>query len=102
MRRTLTDPAGKTYLAQVARSGYVEWSRLGPQPPMGFVVHTVATFLVNRLVFWGGWTVVVWQGDAIAPKRRTVWKRRYRTEQLALDALDQLAVTIPLMGPPSA
>ena len=72
MRRTLTDPAVRTYLAQVARSGYVEWSRLGPQPPMGFVVHTVATFLVNRLVFWGGWTVVVWQGDAIAPKRRTV------------------------------
>ena len=59
MRRTLTDPAVRTYLAQVARSGYVEWSRLGPQPPMGFVVHTVATFLVNRLVFWGGWTVVV-------------------------------------------
>jgi hypothetical protein len=55
---------------------------------------------LNRLVFWGGWTVVVWQGDEFAPMRRTVCKRRYRTRQDALAGLEELAVTINLSGTP--
>ena len=100
-RRNLTDPAGTTYLAQAARSGFIQWPLGGAQGPMGWAVHTIATFLVNRLVFSGGWTVVVWQGDDIAPKRRTVVKRRYRTATAAIEALNDLAVTIVRYGLPA-
>jgi hypothetical protein len=31
---------------------------------------------VNRLVFWGGWSVVVYQGDEIAPQRRKLLRHR--------------------------
>lgn len=91
--RKLKDPAGKAYVVQAARSGFVAWSRGGAQGPMGWVVHRIGTGLVNRLVFRGGWTVVVWQGDDIAPKRTRLWKQRYRTQAAAVDAVEDLAAT---------
>jgi hypothetical protein len=94
VRRRLAGPGGETYLLQAARSGFVQWSYLAPQSIAGWLLHTAGTALVNRLVFWGGWTVVVWQGDEFAPMRRTVCKRRYRTRQDALAGLEDLAVTI--------
>jgi hypothetical protein len=100
VRRKLTDPSGNTYLVQAARSGFVEWSRGGYQGLPGFVVHTSVTWLVNRLVFAGGWTVVVWKGDQIAPKRNTVWKRRYRSQAEAVAALENVAATIARSGQP--
>jgi len=53
-------------------------------------------------VFWGGWTVALWQGDEFASKRRTLLKRRYRTRQEAITDLEDLAMTITLSGPPLA
>src|SRR6478672_11555407 len=100
VRRRLTGRGGETYLLQAARSGFVQWSYLAPQSVAGWVLHSGGTALVNRLVFRGGWTVVVWQGDEFAPMRRTVLKRRYRTRQEALAGLEDLAVTINLSGPP--
>ena len=102
VRRRTTDPDGKKYLLQAARSGFVEWSHLTAQGPIGWALHTSTTWLVNRLVFRGGWTVVAWQGDDLAPKRRTVLKRRYRNREAATAALDELAATIARSGPPSA
>ena len=101
VRRRTTDPHGKNYLLQAARSGFVEWSYLTAQGPIGWALHTSTTWLVNRLVFRGGWTVVAWQGDDLAPKRRTVLKRRYRNQEAAIAALDELAATIARSGPPS-
>jgi len=100
VRRRLTGRGGETYLLQAARSGFVQWSSLAPQSIGGWVLHCTGTALVNRLVFWGGWTVVVWQGDEFAPMRRTVRKRRFRTRQEALAGLQDLAVTIELTGSP--
>ena len=94
VRRRRTDPYGKTYLLQAARSGFVEWSYLTAQGPIGWALHTSTTWLANRLVFRGGWTVVAWQGDDLAPKRRTVLKRRYRNQEAAIAALDELAANI--------
>jgi hypothetical protein len=101
MRRRTTSPSGKTYLVYAARSGFVEWSYLTAQSPFGWAVHTSTTWLVNRLIFGGGWTVVMWEGDALAPKRKIVLKRRYRTHSAALAALDDLARTTARSGPPS-
>ena len=101
IRRRTTDPHGNQYLLQAARSGFVEWSYLTAQGLISWAVHTSATWLVNRLVFRGGWTVVAWQGDDLAPKRRTVLKRRYRTQHAATAALDELAATIARSGPQS-
>ena len=89
--RKLKDPAGKAYVVQAARSGFVAWSRGGAQGPVGWVVHTIGTGLVNRLV---------WQGDDIAPKRTKVWKRRYRTQAAAVEAVEDLAATIARSGLP--
>jgi hypothetical protein len=69
----------------------VEWSYLTAQGPIGWAVHVFTTRVVNRLLFQGGWTVVVWRGDDLAPKRRTVVKRRYPTRPAAVEALDELA-----------
>jgi hypothetical protein len=101
VRRSVTDPAGKTYLVQVAPSGFVQWSRGGAQGAVGFVVHTIGTWLVNRLVFWGGWSVVVYQGDEIAPQRRKLQTRRYRTKDAAVEAAKDLETTIARIGPPA-
>ncbi len=100
VRRELTDPDGRTYMVQAAPSGYVQWSRGGAQGPVGFVVHTVVTWLLNRLVFRGGWTLTAWQGDWIARKRTTVVKRRYPTHAQAIEAWEDLAATIVRSGPP--
>ena len=100
VRRELTDPDGRTYLLQAAPSGYVQWSRGSDQGPVGLVVHTVVTWLLNRLVFRGGWTLVAWQGDWIARKRTTVVKRRYPTQAQAMEAWEALAATIVRSGPP--
>jgi hypothetical protein len=89
------------YLLQAARSGYVEWPTYGAQGPVGLVVNSGGGYLVNRLVSRGGWTVVAWQGDKIAPKRRKVSQRRYRTRAEAIVAMDELAASIARSGPPS-
>lgn len=98
MQRKLTDPAGRSYLLRAARSGSVEWPSMAAQGLVGLAVQSSATWLANRLLFRGGWTVVVWQGDEIAPKRRIVVKRRYRTQALATAALEALAVEIARSG----
>lgn len=66
------------------------------------MLQTAGTWLVNRLIFRRGWTVVAWQGDNLAPKRTKVLKRRFRDPQAAVAALDDLAATIARSGPPSA
>lgn len=99
-RQRVTGPSGKTYLVQVAPSGFVQWSRGGMQGPIEWLVHAVGTTLVNRLVFWGGWSVVVWEGDEIAPQRKKMLTRRYRSKQEATEALESLVVSIPRIGPP--
>jgi hypothetical protein len=65
-------------------------------------VHTVVTWLLNRLVFRSGWTLVVWQGDWIARKRTTVVKRRYSTREEAIQAWENLTAAIARSGLPSA
>jgi hypothetical protein len=96
----VTDPSGETYLVQVARSGFVQWSRGGVQGPVEWVVHTVGTWLVNRLIFWGGWSVVVYRGDEIAPRREKILTRRYRNKEQAVEAMKDLQITISRVGPP--
>ena len=98
VRRRMPGPYGSTYLLQAAPSGFVEWSYLTAQGPFGWATHVLSTRVVNRLIFQGGWTVVVWRGDDLAPKRRTVSKRRYPTRLAAVAALDELARS----GPASA
>jgi hypothetical protein len=102
IRRRVTAPSGQTYLGQVARSGFVEWSYLFPQSALGWAVHECSTWLANRLIYRGGWTVVVWQSDDIAPKRKVVVKRRFGTYSAAVAALEELAWTIERSGPPPA
>jgi len=101
VRRDVAGPDGRKYLVQAAPSGFVEWSRGGAQGPVGYVVHTVVTWVLHRLVFRGGWTVVAWQGDRVAPQRTTVVKRRYPDQARALAAWEDLVSTIPRSGPPS-
>jgi hypothetical protein len=101
VRKEVTDPAGRTYLVQAAPSGFVQWSRGGHQPPVGFLAHTVVTWLLNRLVFRGGWTLVAWHGDWIARKRTRVAKQRYRTQAEAIEAWQELTATIVRSGPPA-
>ena len=100
VRREVEGPDGLTFLVQAAPSGLVPWSRGTPQGPVGFVVHTVATWLLYRLVFRGGWTVVAWRGDWVARRRTTVVKRRYPDRAGALAAWEDLASTIARTGPP--
>jgi hypothetical protein len=100
VRRPVTDPSGKTYLVQVARSGFVQWSRGGAQGPLEWVVHTVGTRLVNWLIFWGGWSVVVYRGDEIAPQREKLLTRRYRNKEQAIEAMKDLEIMISRVGPP--
>jgi hypothetical protein len=100
VRRSVTDPAGKKYLVQVAPSGFVQWSRGGAQGPIEWVVHTIVTWLVNRLIFWGGWSVVVYRGDEIAPQREKILTRRYRTKVSAVEAMKDLEIIIARVGPP--
>jgi hypothetical protein len=102
VRREVAGPDGQSYLVQAAPSGFVQWSPGGAQGPVGFVVHTAVTWLLHRLVFRGGWTVVAWQGDWVARKRTTVVKRRYPDQASALAAWEHLASTIPRSGPPRA
>jgi hypothetical protein len=100
VRREVKDPGGQKYLVQAAPSGYVQWSRGGIQGPVGFVMHTAVTWLLYRVVFRGGWTVIVWRGDWVARKRTTVVKRRYRTKVEAIAAWEDLTTTITRSGPP--
>jgi hypothetical protein len=100
VRLPVTDPAGKKYLVQVARSGFVQWSRGGVQGPVEWVVHTVVTWLVNRLIFWGGWSVVVYRGDELGPQREKILTRRYRTKEAAVEAMKDLEIIIARVGPP--
>jgi hypothetical protein len=100
IRRSVGGPDGSGYVLQAAPSGFIEWSPAGYQPLIGWFGHVVGTTLVNRLVFRGLWTLVVWRGDAIAPKRTTVHKQRYRTRAEATAALEDLARTIPRRGLP--
>lgn len=65
---------------------------------IGWAGHALVTFLVNRLVFFGGWTVTVWLGDRVAAKRTVVRKERYRSEQEALDVLERYRTTIASEG----
>jgi hypothetical protein len=101
MRRDVVAPDGRTYLVQAAPSGFVQWSRGGVQGPLDFLVHTAVSRLLHRLVFRGGWTLVVWQGDRVAPMRTRVVKRRYPDEATALEAWEELAATVARSGLPS-
>jgi len=97
-RQRLTDPAGHSYIVQAARSGYVEWPTYARQGVLSWAAHSGGGWLAHRLWFRGGWSVVVWQGDAIAPKRRTMVKRRYRGQAEAVAAMNELAGTIERSG----
>ena len=101
VRRRETAPDGRRYLLQAARSGYVEWPTYGAQGIVGLVVHITGTWLA-WLVHRGGWTVVVWQGDEIAPKRTVVLKRRFRSQAEAVAVMDELATRIARSGLPSS
>jgi hypothetical protein len=101
VQREVAAPDGRTYLVQVVPSGYVEWSPGAAQGPVGLVGHTVVTWLLHRLAFRGGWTVVAWQRDRFAPKRTRVVRHRYRDRTRALAAYEELASTIARSGPPS-
>jgi hypothetical protein len=101
IRQSVPAPSGKTYLLQVAPSGFVQWSRGGVQGPIEWL-YTRWVSLVNRLVFWGSWSVVAWEGDEIAPQRKKILTRRFRSEQEATDSLETLATTITRAGPPDS
>jgi hypothetical protein len=91
VRRTVRDPAGRAYIVQAAPTGYVEWPTYGRQGVIGLVVNSGGGYLVNRLIYGGGWSMVIWQGDDTAPKRNKVVKRRYRTPAEATAAVDEAA-----------
>jgi hypothetical protein len=101
VQREVAGPEGRKYLVQAVPSGYVEWSPGAAQGPVGLVVHQAVTWLLHRLVFRGGWTVVVWQGDWVARMRTTVVKRRYPDQASALAAWEGLASTVARSGPPT-
>jgi hypothetical protein len=100
VRRAVTGPDGQAYLVQAAPSGFVQWSSGAAQGPVGFVAHTVVTWVLHRLVFRGGWTVVAWQGDQVARMRSTVAKHRYPDQASAVAAWEELASAIARSGPP--
>jgi len=100
IRRTVTGPAGERYLLQAAPSGWVEWPGRY-QPASGAAAHLLVMAVLHRVVFRGGWTVVLWRGDRIAPKRTTVLKRRYPDEYSAVAVLEELARTLPEAEPPA-
>ena len=50
------------------------------------------------VIFRRGWTVTVWKGDWIAPKRTTVLKRRYPTDSAAVAAVHELEAVIRESG----
>jgi hypothetical protein len=64
-------------------------------------VHAAGTGLAG-LMNRGGWTVVVWQGDDIAPKRKVVMKRRFRSPAEAVAVMDEVATRIARSGLPSS
>jgi hypothetical protein len=101
VQREVSDPDGRTFLVQAVPSGLVEWSPGSAQGFVGLVGHTVVTWLLHRLVFRGGWTVVAWHRDRFAPKRTRVVRRRYPDQARALEAYEDLAATIVRSGPPS-
>jgi len=94
----VTDPAGRAHLIQAAPTGTMSWSVHMPQGPIGWLGHAVGTRLINVLIFRRGWTVVVWQGDAIAPKRTRSLKHRHPTMDAAVAEAEQLAREIPGSG----
>ena len=96
----MADPGGMKYLVQVAPSGFVQWSRGGAQGPIEWIVHVVVTRLANWLIFWGGWSVVVYRGDEIAPQREKLLTRRYRTKEAAIEGMKDLEIMISRVGPP--
>ena len=75
----VADPDGRAHLIQAAPSGYLRWSTYTVQSPIAWLWHVSGRWLVNVLVFRGGWTVVVYRGDAIAPMRTRLVKYRHRT-----------------------
>ena len=102
VRVKLPDSAGGIYLLQAAPSGYVQWSRGGYQGPIGWIVHEVGIKVVNSMIFRGGWTVTVWKGDGIAPRRTKVIKRRFPTDSKAIAAMHQVEAAIKESGKPPA
>ncbi len=78
----VNDPAGRQHLVYAVPSGYVPWSTYTPQDGMGWIGHSVVTWLVNVLVFravgrsWcGGATTSprngrAWSGAATSPGRK--------------------------------
>ena len=100
VKREVAGPDGRKYLLQAVPSGYVEWSPGAAQMTVGYVGHKVVTWLLHRLAFRGGWTVVAWQRDRFAPKRTRVVRRRHPDQVRALGAYEELASTIARSGPP--
>jgi hypothetical protein len=102
VRSRVADPDGTTHLLHAVPSGTLVWPVYAVQTPLAWVVETVGTKIVHRLVFRRGWTVLAWRSDALAPKRQRVYKQRYPGEAQALAALERLAGTISASGLPPA
>jgi hypothetical protein len=97
MQRRVTDPAGQQYLLQAAPSGYVSWSVYTVQGPVEYLWWKLG-MAVAKVGFRGGWTLTVWRGDAIAPKRTRVRKVRYPDAPQAIAAFEEAAAEIARAG----
>ena len=96
--RRVTDPTGTRYLMHAVPSGHLGFSAYMPQGPVEALIQTVGVKIVNRVIFRGGWTLLVWRSDAYAPKRERVHKERLASQGEAVAAFDRLAATIRRSG----
>ena len=94
----VTDPVGTSYLLHAAPSGYLSFSVHVPQGPVVALMQAFGATVVNRVVFGGGWTLLVWRSDAYAPKRGRLHKERFAGRTEAVAAFDRMAVTIRRSG----
>ena len=96
--RRVTDPIGTSYLLHAVPSGYLGFFAQWPQGPVEALIQTVGATIVNRVIFGGGWTLLVWRSDADAPKRERLHKQRFASRAEAVAAFDRMAVTIRRSG----
>ena len=89
---------GTSYLLHAVPSGYLGSSVHVPQGPVEALIQTFGAGIVNRVVFRGGWTLLVWRSDVYAPKRERLHKERFSGRAEAVAALDRTAVTIRRSG----
>ncbi|MFK4087047.1 hypothetical protein ACI2LF_23265 [Kribbella sp. NPDC020789] len=89
-------PIAQDELIQVElrRSGFVDWNYLagggdGLMEIAFALLAWLANWIVHVIVFWGGWTLRVWEvGDE--DKVRLIRKVRYRRKRHALADVDRL------------